>query len=71
MSQEQAKETGRPFAERVGFVDAHLDEANEELLGLHHVGALTYAEYIQVANVLVDARQKLHTLMKKGKLNGL
>jgi len=48
-----------PYADMLGIIGSHLEGANEELLGLHRYGVLTYEQYTDVANLLVDARQKL------------
>jgi hypothetical protein len=37
-------------------VQRHLLNANEELLGLHRVGLLSYDQYAAIANLLVDAQ---------------
>ena len=50
--------------EMYDLVQRHLLNANEELLGLHRVGPLSYEEYSQVANLLVDAQQLLKRLVR-------
>jgi hypothetical protein len=42
----------------------HLLGANEELLGLHREGGLTYEQYSQVANLVVEAEQLLRALVR-------
>jgi hypothetical protein len=54
-----------PYAQERGLIEKNLLEANEELLGLHRYGALTYIQYSDVASLLIDARVKL-----KGYLSG-
>ncbi len=45
-------------------VKRHLTQANEDLLGLHRIGPLTYEEYASVANYIVDAQETLNRLLK-------
>ena len=45
-------------------IKRHLIDANEELLGLHRIGPLTYEEYAQAANYIVDAQETLDRLLK-------
>jgi len=45
--------------ERYGLVQQHVLKANEELLGLHRAGSLTYEQYAEVAHLLVDAQERL------------
>src|SRR5207244_3215716 len=44
-------------------VQCHLLDANEDLLGLHRVGPLSYEEYAAVANHVVDAQEALKRLL--------
>jgi hypothetical protein len=37
------------------LLQRHLLDANEELLGLHRIGPLSYDQYAAIANLLVDA----------------
>jgi hypothetical protein len=48
-----------PYADERALIERHLEGANEELLGLHRYGVLTYEQYTDVANLLVEAQEKL------------
>lgn len=45
------------------LVQRYLLDANEELLGLHRGGPVSYGQYAEVANLLVDAQEKLKRLL--------
>ena len=48
-----------PYWQERALIELALDHADEEFLGLHRSGALTYDQYAEVAGLLVDARAKL------------
>ncbi len=58
-----------PWAEERAIITRHLEGANEELLGLHRYGVLTYDQYCSVANLLVEAQERFNKLIgpKSGK----
>jgi hypothetical protein len=54
-----------PWAEEQATIVRHLVDADEELLGLQRNGVLTYEQYTDVANLLLEAREKLKGHMKR------
>lgn len=48
-----------PFATEFATIERHLTGANEELLGLHRQGAMSYEEYAEIANLLIETRTRL------------
>src|SRR5450631_638424 len=54
------------FWQERAMVELALDHANEQLLGLHRYGVLTYAQYAEIATFLLDAREKLKLYIEKG-----
>ena len=49
----------QPYQAERSRIERHLDGANEELLGLHRYGAMTYPQYTDIADLLVEARERL------------
>jgi hypothetical protein len=45
--------------EEWAVITQYLEGANEELLGLHRYGVLTYEQYTEVADLLVEAQERL------------
>jgi hypothetical protein len=58
-------EKKQPYTQEQAMIVRYLEQANEELLGLHRYGALTYAQYTDIANPLVEAQEKLKKHMKR------
>src|SRR2546428_13964697 len=50
--------------ELVDHIQRFLLETNDELLGLHREGGLTYEQYSQIANLVVDTQQSLQTILQ-------
>src|SRR5438067_1278179 len=50
--------------ELVDHIQRYLLETNEELLGLHREGGLTYEQYSQIANLVVDTQQSLQAILQ-------
>ena len=48
-----------PYSEEWGWIEHHLIGANGVLLGLHRLGVMTYPEYTEIADLLLEAREKL------------
>jgi hypothetical protein len=48
-----------PYWQERAMIERSLEQANEELLGLHRYGLMTYPEYTDIADLLVEARERL------------
>lgn len=60
----QAEDLFALYAEEWKRIERHLVGANEELLGLHRYGVMDYQEYADIANLLVEARERLRKRLK-------